>query len=309
MLFLNHFRLANAIFPRTFVAFCAMSMASIAQGHAQDSLYTLTQDAIPHDGVPEGIVEGPLIHRDTIYPGISREYWIYVPRQYDSAKPAALTVFLDGYQYLRDDYFVHARRVLDNLIYKKEIPVMIAIFVNPGHLDGGKSPDNKSWETTNRATEYITNSDRFARLLTEELIPEVAQRYNLAKDASGHCIVGASQGGAGAFIAAWSRPEYFGKVITHVGSFVSGPNIYPERVRELETAKPIRISMQENAGDHRNDADPDGDWVIQNLRLYLALREKHYDVQLVWGQGIHSLVYGGVVLPDQMRWIWRDYPK
>jgi enterochelin esterase family protein len=284
-------------------------MASIAQGHAQDSLYTLTQDAIPHDGVPEGIVEGPLIHRDTIYPGISREYWIYVPRQYDSAKPAALTVFLDGYQYLRDDYFVHARRVLDNLIYKKEIPVMIAIFVNPGHLDGGKSPDNKSWETTNRATEYITNSDRFARLLTEELIPEVAQRYNLAKDASGHCIVGASQGGAGAFIAAWSRPEYFGKVITHVGSFVSGPNIYPERVRELETAKPIRISMQENAGDHRNDADPDGDWVIQNLRLYLALREKHYDVQLVWGQGIHSLVYGGVVLPDQMRWIWRDYPK
>jgi enterochelin esterase-like enzyme len=256
-----------------------------------------------------GAVEGPLTHRDTIYPGISREYWIYVPRQYDSSKPAALTVFLDGYQYLRDDYLVHARRVLDNLIYKKEIPVMIAIFVNPGHLDGGKSPDDNSWETTNRATEYITNSDRFARLLTDELIPEVAQRYRITKDASGHCIVGASQGGAGAFIAAWSRPEYFEKVITHVGSFVNGPNIYPERVRELDTAKAIRVSMQENAGDHRNDEDPSGDWVIQNLRLYLALREKHYDVQLVWGQGIHSLVYGGVVLPDQMRWIWRDYPK
>jgi enterochelin esterase-like enzyme len=281
--------------------------ALCAPGRAQDSLYNLTPDAFPHQGVPEGRVEGPLIHQDKIYPGISREYWIYVPQQYAASKPAALTVFLDGYQYLRDDYMVRARHVLDNLIQEKEIPVMIAIFVNPGHLEGGKSPDNASWETTNRATEYIATNDRFSRLLIEELLPEVAARYNITEDPAGHCIVGASQGGAGAFIAAWSRPDYFEKVITHVGSFVNGPNIYPEEIRALATAKPIRISMQENAGDNRHDENPDGDWVIQNLRLYLALREKHYDVQLVWGQGIHSLVYGGVVLPDQMRWIWRDY--
>ena len=273
---------------------------------AQDSQYKLTADSDAKAGVPEGEVIGPLLHQDRAYPGISREYWIYVPKQYDPAKSASLIVFLDGFQYLRDDYFVHARHVLDNLIASHAIPTMIAVFVNPGHPPGGQSPDAKSWETSNRATEYITTSARFGNFLADEFLPDVLKGYNVSPSSLDHCIVGASQGGAGAFIAAWSRPDYFSKVITHVGSFVNGPHIYPEQVLALEGEKVIRISIQENAYDNRHDESPTADWVTQNLRLYQALRTRHYDVQLVWGQGNHSLVYGGVVLPDQLRWIWRD---
>jgi len=276
-----------------------------------DDIYQLTEDAYHQEGVPEGEVVGPLTLKDKAYEGYSHRYWVYVPRQYAPNAPAALTIFLDGYQYLRDDYYVRARHVLDNLIHKDEIPVTIAIFVNPGHREDEASPGpgNSSWQTSNRATEYISTNGKFANYLAEELVPAVAEKYNLKDDPAARCIIGASQGGAGAFIAAWERPDFYGKVISHVGSFVGGPHIYPEQVMALEAPKPIRISMQENAYDNANFRNLNGDWVTQNLRLFLALREKQHDVQLVWGQGRHSLVHGGVVLPDQMRWIWRDYPK
>ncbi len=278
----------------------------VGSSSPQDGQYKLTQDSEWHPGVPEGEVIGPLIHQDKAYPGMRREYWIYVPKQYDPAKPATLTVFLDGLQYLRDDYMVHARYVLDKLISTNAVPVMVAVFVNPGHLPGGRSPDETSWETTNRVAEYIATNRRFADFLVGEFLSDVLKKYNVSQVAATHCIIGASQSGAGAFIAAWSRPDYFSKVITYVGSFVNGPHVYPEEVLKLQVSKPIRISMQEIAYDNRNDEASTADWVTQNLRLFQALRTRHYDVQLVWGQGNHSLVYGGVVLPDQMRWIWRD---
>ena len=50
------------------------------------------------------------------------------------------------------------------------------------------------------------------------------------------------------------------------------------------------------------------DWFYQNVRLMKALREKGYEVNYIWGMGRHSQKQGGLVLPEMMRWLWRDGP-
>ena len=53
-----------------------------------DDVYKLGPDSEPQPGVPQGKVHGPLtLESKSVYPGTTRNYWIYVPAQYD---PAAL---------------------------------------------------------------------------------------------------------------------------------------------------------------------------------------------------------------------------
>ena len=39
-----------------------------------------------------------------------------------------------------------------------------------------------------------------------------------------------------------------------------------------------------------------------------ALTKKGYDVNYSWGMGVHSHNMGGAMLPEMMRWLWRDQP-
>src|SRR5688572_5534766 len=78
--------------------------------------YTLGEDSKKLSGVPEGTVTKYHWVNKTIYPGTERDYWIYVPKQYDSTKPACLMIFQDGEWYLFDEA-MKANIVLDNLIY------------------------------------------------------------------------------------------------------------------------------------------------------------------------------------------------
>ena len=39
-----------------------------------------------------------------------------------------------------------------------------------------------------------------------------------------------------------------------------------------------------------------------------ALVAKGYDVNYAWGIGVHSHDMGGAMLPEMMRWLWRDQP-
>ncbi len=43
--------------------------------------------------------------------------------------------------------------------------------------------------------------------------------------------------------------------------------------------------------------------------MVAALKEKGYDMTNVFGEGGHSDDHGGAILPDILRWLWRDYPK
>ena len=40
-----------------------------------------------------------------------------------------------------------------------------------------------------------------------------------------------------------------------------------------------------------------------------ALTEKKYDVAYTWGIGTHSNKQAGAIMPEMLRWLWRDYPR
>src|SRR4051794_23001951 len=112
---------------KNIAAFC-LSTATIL---AVDD-YKLGPDSQFKADVPHGRVEKFQITNSTVFPGTTRDGWVYVPAQYDAAKPAALMVFQDGGGYQSTNGGWRVPLVFDNLIAAKEMPVTIAIFLNPG---------------------------------------------------------------------------------------------------------------------------------------------------------------------------------
>jgi enterochelin esterase family protein len=272
--------------------------------------YNLGPDSFPQDGVPKGKLEGPHLFRSQAFPGTVRKYWVYVPAQYSQEKAAAVLVFQDGQRATNPGGVLRVQNVLDNLIHRKEMPVTIGIFITPGQR-GDEYPDSLGFRNpNNRALEYDSLGDAYARLVVDEMLPEVGKRYNLTTDPEGRAIGGASSGAIAAFTVAWERPNAFGKVISLIGSFtdIRGGHIYPEMIRNSEP-RPIRIFIQDGINDNRNPDNPNRDWYLQNLKMIEALRDKDYDMNVLIGAGGHADSHGGAILPDIMRWLWRDYPK
>jgi enterochelin esterase family protein len=243
---------------------------------------------------------------------------VYVPAQYDPAVPASLMVLNDGQAFKNMDGDVRAPNVLDNLIDRREIPVMLAVFINPGRRPDQPEPTPQEWgdRTTNRPTEYNSLDDKYARVVVDELLPALRKDYNISKDPEQRGIGGASSGAIAAFTVAWERPNEFRKVLSIVGSFVNlrGGDAYAGIVRKTEK-KPIRIFLQDGRNDNRGRGrdestpyDERRDWFLQNVRLMQALTEKGYDVNYAWGIGRHGQKQGGAIFPDMMRWLWRDHP-
>jgi enterochelin esterase-like enzyme len=212
---------------------------------------------------------------------------------------------------------VRAPNVLDNLIYRREIPVMIAVFINPGRTPEQPEPTPSDWgdRSTNRPTEYNTLDDKYARVIVDELMPVLYKEFNISKDPDRHGIGGASSGAIAAFTVAWQRPNDFRKVLSIVGSFVNlrGGDAYADLVRQSDK-KPIRIFLQDGRNDNRGiprgggPYDQRRDWFYQNVRLMQALTAKGYDVNYTWGMNTHGQRMGGPILPEMMRWLWRDHP-
>src|SRR5580765_6055822 len=187
-----------------------------AQGPDYNAFYQIGPDSLPHDGVPKGEVRGPFVLPSQAYPGTQHTYWVYVPAQYDPNVAASLMVFQDGQAFKDMDGVVRAPNVLDNLIYRREIPVMIAVFINPGRTPEQPEPTPANWgdRDTNRPTEYNTLDDKYARVVVDELVPVLYRDYNISKDPDRHGIGGASSGAIAAFTVAWERPNEFRKVLS-----------------------------------------------------------------------------------------------
>ena len=49
-------------------------------------------------------------------------------------------VFNDGQAFMAEDGDIRAQNVMDNLIYRREIPVMIGVFINPGRRPDQPEP-------------------------------------------------------------------------------------------------------------------------------------------------------------------------
>jgi enterochelin esterase-like enzyme len=285
------------------LAFAPASPASAKEPEAKEAGYVtdyrLGVDSLPQDGVPKGTVEKRTWNESTIYPGSTRDYWVYVPAQYDEAEPACVMVFQDGEDYVDAEGEVRVPTVFDNLIHRGEMPVTIGVFVSPGGTEN---------VCDNREVEYVTLSDTYARFLLEEILPDVAKDYNLVDDAAGRAVCGMSDGGVCSFTVVWERPDAFSKVISHIGSYtrLQRGSEYPYRIRKTRgNPKPIRVFLQDGA----NDIDIiQGNWTLANINMDSALRFARYDYRFELGTGGHDLCHGGEIFPDTLRWIWRDYP-
>lgn len=279
------------------IALGLLALAAVA-----DEQYPLGPESQPQD-VPHGVVTH-YTWVSKIFPGTTRDYWVYVPAQYTADKPACVMVFQDGGGPVNEKGRLRIPVVFDNLIAAKATPVTIGIFINPGMLP---PPGKDMPGRPNRSFEYDAISDRYARFLTEEILPEVGKHYNLSQDPNDHAICGLSSGGICAFTAAWFRPDAFRRVLSFVGSFsnLRGGDAYPSMIRKTET-KPIRVFIQSGKHDMNTYA---GSWYIQNQAMAGAFEYMGYDYKVVLGEEGHNDLQGASVLPDALRWLWRDWPQ
>ena len=293
----------------------AIAVAQTPQTPDPNIHYHLGPDSLAEDGVPKGEIRGPYTLPSKAYPGTQHTYWVYVPAQYDPAVAASLMIFNDGQAFMAPNADIRAQNVMDNLIYRREIPVMIGVFINPGRRPDQPEPTLSEWgdRTTNRPAEYNTLDDKYASVICDELMPVLYKEYSISKDPEQHGIGGASSGAIAAFTVAWQRPAEFHKVLSIVGSFVNlrGGNAYADLVRKSDK-KPIRVYLQDGRNDNRGmgrggNYDETRDWFVQNVRLMQALTEKGYDVNYTFGMNRHGQKMGGAILPDMMRWLWRDH--
>jgi sugar lactone lactonase YvrE/enterochelin esterase-like enzyme len=265
--------------------------------------YTLGPDSQRREGVPKGAV-AKYSWTSRIYPGTVRDYWVYVPAQYTAAKPACVMVIQDGGGFVSETGAWRAPIVFDNLIHKGEMPVTIGIFINPGVLPALSTSAQARF---NRSYEYDAMNDRYARFLIEEILPEVGKQYRLSADPNDRGIAGSSSGGIAAFGAAWNRPDAFRRVLSFIGSFTNlrGGQDFPTLIRKTEP-KPLRVYLQDGSNDQNIYA---GNWFIANQDMYSALKYAGYDATFTIGTEGHNSKHGSAILPDALRWLWRDYPK
>jgi sugar lactone lactonase YvrE/enterochelin esterase-like enzyme len=255
------------------------------------------------EAVPKGELKKYTFDQSKIFPGTTRDYWVYIPKQYDGKKAACVYVNQDGVQWKAPDVF-------DDLIARKEMPVTIGVFVTPGVV---KAPSDKALSRFNRSYEYDGLGDAYARFLLDELLPDVEKKTTadgraivLSKDGSDRAIGGSSSGAVCAFTAAWERPDAFRRVFSAVGTYVGlrGANAYPTLIRKYEP-KTLRVFLQ----DGKNDLNIyGGDWWMANQEMERALTFAGYEVNHFWGEGGHNGTDGTKVFPDAMRWLWKDWP-
>jgi len=278
-------------------------IAVLAQAPAES--YPIDSASVKREGVPKGEILKFKFDQSKIFPGTTRDYWIYIPAQYKPDKPACVYVNQDGIQW-------NAPTVFDNLINNNEMPVTIGVFITPGRVlaDSG---DN-ALHRFNRSFEYDGLGDAYARFVLTEILPEVEKQktsdgraIRLSKSGNDRAIGGSSSGAICAFTAAWEHPEEFSRVFSAIGTYVGlrGGDHYPIMVRKFEP-KPIRVFLQDGSNDLNIYA---GDWYVANQAMESALKFSGYEMTHVWGTGAHNGTHGTAVFPQAMRWLWKDWPK
>jgi gluconolactonase len=255
-------------------------------------------DSLPQEGVPKGELIKGTFAASEIFPGTTRSYTVYIPVGLEKKKAAPVMVFQDGVQY-------QAPVVFDNLMARKELPLIIGVFVTPGVLP---ALSEGALDRYNRSLEYDGLGDDYAKMLVKELLPAIAKEHGLkfSNDPNDRAIAGASSGAIAAFTAAWERPDYFRRVFSSIGTYVGlrGGDEYATLIRKTEP-KPIRIFLQDGSGDLDIYA---GSWFIANQDMLRSFEWAGYDVNHIWGDGAHNGKHATAIFPEALKWLWRDYP-
>ena len=285
-------------------------------GPNPNSQYRLGPDSLPQEGVPKGEIRGPFTLPSNVYPGTQHTYWVYVPAQYDPAVPAALMVFQDGQAFKDENGDIRAQNVMDNLIYRREIPVMIGVFINPGRTPEQPEPTPQRLGRQNHQPAHRVQHAR------RQVRPGDHRRTD----------AGAVQGvqhfeGPG---AARNRRLEFGsdrRVHGRLGASQPLPQGVEQRrqlressgwaclsrnacwrARRSRSASSCATGETITAASATVSTTRSGTGSYQNVRLMKALTQKGYDVNYSWGMNLHGQKFGGAIMPEMMRWLWRDGP-
>lgn len=283
---------------RHLILLCFAAPLMVGPAMAEENL-----DRVVQTGVPQGKLSSGQFKDSPIFPGTVRDYSVYVPAQYKPEEPAALMVFMDGAGYANPNGAFRVPVVFDNLIHQRAMPVTIAVFVNPGTI-----PATVPGATvrSNRSFEYDSLGDRYANFLVDEFLPVVLKGLRVSADPADRAVCGISSGGICAFTVAWEKPDHFGKVLSHIGSFtdIRGGWAYPGLVRKTkDKPKPIKVYLQDGREDLNN---LHGNWPLANQDLAAALQFVGYKYKLVMTDGGHSGKWGGEMLPDALKWLWDE---
>jgi len=301
--------------------------------------HTPAPETVPTEGVPAGNVCVLTMNSSgsRIYPGIARDpgtfgtpdpndpaklvvttshpapytrkVAVYVPRQYVAGSTAPFIVGADGPDQLLFD-------TLDNLIFEKRLPVMIAVSIGNGSGDA---------QGSERGLEYDTMSGRYAEFVETEVLPLVEQQCNvkLTKDPEGRATMGGSSGAAAALIMAWYHPELYHRVLSYSGTYVNqqwppnpetphGAWEFHEHLIANTPVKPIRIWLHVGDRDLYNPnamRDNMHDWVVANENMARVLAEKGYHYQFVFvkNAGHTERIVKQQTLPQALEYVWHGY--
>lgn len=152
-----------------------------------------------------------------------RSVSVYVPPHYSDGDAAPVLVMQDG-----PSYFSQVSFALDNLGGAappgRSLPAFVAVSVQNGGCDAIGSE---------RGLEYDTMSDRYARFISEEVLPAVAAdpalraafpRFAFSADPDRRAAFGCSSGGAAALTMAYQRPDLFRRVAAYSATLVDQQN-------------------------------------------------------------------------------------
>ena len=261
-------------------------------------------DSYEKPGVARGKVSEKHTITSRIYDGMKADYWVYASPGVDPNVPAALMVWQDGQGLVGEYSRMRLFTVTENLVHQKLIPPMVHVMIAPGQSAEGKAM---------RSIEYDTMSDRYAKFLMEEVLPEVERTYKLRPDAYSRAIAGESSGGICAFNVAWLMPDHFSRVHSAVGSFTSiqwhpeekldGGNVFPFMVRK-QPKRNIRVWMSDGSDDLENNH---GSWPMQNIQMANSLKFRAYDFHFRFGTAAHGGAQASLDLPESLTWLWRGY--
>lgn len=137
---------------------------------------------------------------------VENDYLVYLPEGYNESERYYPTVYLlhqfnsNHNSYKTDD----VDKLLDESIASGAFDEMIVIIPNS---------DENSWWTGD-----------WKKMLTEELIPLIDEKYRTIDDARYRLTAGCSMGGQGAYSVALCNPEYFSGAISFFGALSMAPS-------------------------------------------------------------------------------------
>jgi enterochelin esterase family protein len=279
--------------------------------------FTTAPEFTVRAGVPRGVTPMPMFTMSStttqIFPGVTGPYTrnvsVYIPSQYVAGTEAPFMVVQDGSSYVNT-----LVPVLNNMINDRRLPVMIAVFINPGPGDGTGSE---------RGFEYDSVSDAYVRFIETEVLPRIQTDYNVrfTTNPEGRAAMGGSSGGSAAFTMGWFRPDLYRRILTYSGTFVNlGPTtMYPrsgweyhEHLIAEAPAKPLRVALEVGDRDNGYMTPASGfrNWVIANQAMAAALKAKGYHYRFVFAQNAGHVDAAVIrqTLPETLLWLWRGYP-